>query len=150
MANPAISLRFGVQALLIGDGATDEEFVAPCGLTSINRTSNITTNTTEQPDCDDPDAPVWLLIDEQSKQWVVSGSGLLARQANDMWKTWDFAGGPKNVRWMTNLLAAQGGGYFEGPALLTTYEEQGSRGTRWQVNVGITFDGAPTRVPAIM
>lgn len=149
MPNPAISLRFGVQALLIGNGATDEEFTAPCGLTTINRTSNVTTNTTEIPDCDDPDAPVWLSIDEQAKQWVVTGSGLLARQSLPLWRDWDYEGGFKNVRWYTNLLAANGGGYFEAPALLTTFEEQGARNARWQVSVGITWDGRPARTAAI-
>lgn len=145
----AISLKFGVQALLLGDGESEEAFTAPCGITSLSRTSNITTNTTEEPDCDDVDAPVWLAVDEVSRQWLITGSGLLSRQALPTWRDWDYEGGPKNVRWYTNLTAPQGGGYFWGPALLTTFEEQGQRGQRWQVNFGVTFDGKPTRVAAV-
>jgi hypothetical protein len=66
-----------------------------------------------------------------------------------MWRDWDLAGGFKNVRWFTNLLAIDGGGYFSGSALLTTFEEVGQKGQRWNVNIGLTWDGKPTWTAAV-
>lgn len=144
----AETLRFGEQALLIGDGATPEVFTAPCGLTSLTRTTNVETTTTNVPDCDDVDLASWLEVDEVSRQMTMSGSGVMAKQSLAMWDEWDREGGPKNVRWYRNLLAADGGGYYQGPAILTTFEESGERGGKWTVNVGLTFDGKPTWTPA--
>ncbi|WP_022697927.1 phage tail tube protein [Euryhalocaulis caribicus] len=140
----ATSIKFGTQAILLGDGSTSEEFAAPCGLTSLSKQTNVETNTTAIPDCDDPDLAVWLAVDEVSRQMTLSGSGLLAQEALDTWREWDNTGGFKNVRWLTDLAAANGGGHYEGEALLTQFEETGERGQRWQVNIGITFSGKPT------
>lgn len=146
----AVSIKFGLIALMLGDGATPTEvFAAPCGVTSLTITTNVETNTTNLPDCDDPDRASWLAIDEISRQKQVSGSGVLDRGAAEVWRAWDLAGGPKNVRVYTNLSAGAGGGHYAGPALLTAYEETGERGQRWQNSFTVTFDGKPTWVPAV-
>ncbi|MFZ2869845.1 phage tail tube protein [Zavarzinia sp.] len=146
----AVSIKFGLIALMLGDGATPTEvFEAPCGVTSLTVTTNVETNTTNIPDCEDPDLASWLAIDEISRQKQVSGGGLLAQASADTWNEWDLAGGYKNVRVYTNLSAANGGGYLVGPALLTAYEQSGERGQRWQNSFTITFDGKPTWVPAV-
>jgi hypothetical protein len=145
----AKTLKFNDQLMLIGDGAEpDEGFDAPCGFESLNMTVNIETNTTNVPDCDDPDLPAWLQSDEVSKQMVLSGEGVLDVNANMMWRAWLMAGGEKNVRWLTKGNAANGGGYFEAPGLLTTYEEVGQRGNRWNQNIGVTLNGKPVWTPA--
>lgn len=144
----AKTLRFAQQLLMIGDGATPTEaFEAPCGLTSLNMTINIETNTVNVPDCDDPDLPAWLVSDEVSKQMVVGGQGVLDTDAMQIYRDWWISGGEKNIRWFTDGLAADGGGYWQAPALMTTYEETGERGQRWSVNVAFTMNGAPTFTP---
>ena len=144
----ASTLRFGDQAILLGNGATPEVFSAPCGLTSITKTTNIETATTNVPDCDDPDLPSWLEIDEVSKQMVLSATGVIAKEALPTWRLWHDNGGYKNIRFFRDIAAGSGGGYYEGRALLTTFEETGERGSKWTLSVGITFDGKPTWVPA--
>lgn len=140
----AKTLRFAQQLLLIGDGSTPTEaFEAPCGLTSLNLTVNIETNTVNVPDCDDPDLPAWLVSDEVSKQMVVGGNGVLDTDAMQIYRDWLMEGGERNVRWFTDGTAANGGGYWQAPALLTTYEETGERGQRWNVNIAFTMNGAP-------
>ena len=144
----AKTLRFAQQLLMIGDGATPTEaFEAPCGLTTLNLTVNIETNTVNVPDCDDPDLPAWLVSDEVSKQMVVGGQGVLDTDSMQIYRDWLMAGGEKNIRWFTDGLAADGGGYWQAPALMTTYEETGERGQRWNVNVGFTMNGAPIFTP---
>lgn len=140
----AKTLKFKDQLLMLGNGATPEVFEAPCGFTSLNLTVNIETATTNVPDCDDPDLPAWLESDEVSKQMVVGGSGVLDTDAMQMWRDWLMGGGEKNVRWVTAGTAANGGGYWSAPGILTTYNETGERGQRWQIETQITLNGAPT------
>lgn len=140
----AKTIKFADQLLMLGDGATPTEgFVAPCGLTTLGLTVNIELNSTNVPDCDDPDLPAWLVSDEVSKQMVVSGQGVLDRDAMQVYRDWLMDGGEKTVRWMTNGTGAQGGGYWEAPALLSTYEESGERGRPWDVNLALTLNGRP-------
>lgn len=144
----AKSLRFAQQAMLLGDGADPELFTAPCGFETLTLTVNIETNTTNVPDCDDPDLPAWLQSDEVSKQMVLGGEGVLDTDAMQVWRDWLLEGGERNVRWLTEGSAANGGGYFEAPAILTTYEENGQRGQRWRINAGVTLNGKPEFTPA--
>lgn len=145
----AKTLRFAQQTMLIGDGATPTEgFEAPCGLTSLNLTVNIETNTTNVPDCEDPDLPAWLVSDEVSKQMVLGGNGVLDTDALQVYRDWLLDGGERNVRWLTDGAGINGGGYFQAPGILTTYEETGERGQRWGVNLGITLNGKPAFVAA--
>lgn len=144
----AKTIRFAGQLLMLGDGESPEEFAAPCGFTSLNLTVNIETNSTNVPDCDDPDLPAWLESDEVSKQMVVGGTGVIDRDSLQIWRAWLLAGGEKNVRWFTTGTAAEGGGYWEAPGILSTYEETGERGQRWELSVDITLNGAPEWVPA--
>jgi hypothetical protein len=140
----AKTLKFAQQALLLGDGATPtENFEAPCGFTSLNLTVNIETNTSNVPDCDDPDLPSWLISDEVSKQMVLGGNGVLDTDAMQTWRDWLLDGGEKNVRWFTDGTGANGGGYFQAPGILSTYEETGERGQRWNINAAITLNGKP-------
>lgn len=139
----AKTLRFGQQSILIGDGADPEVFAAPCGFTSLTLTVNIETNTTNVPDCEDPELPAWLISDEVSKQMVVGGQGVLDTDAMQIWRDWLLEGGERNVRWSTDGSAANGGGYFEAPGILTTFEESGERGQRWNQNIAITLNGKP-------
>lgn len=143
------SLRFAEQVLMIGDGTTPTElFAAPCGFESLTLTVNIETNTTNLPDCDDPDLPAWLVSDEVSKQMVIAGNGTLDTDSMQLWREWLFAGGEKNVRWVTSGTAANGGGYYSAPAILTTFEESGERGQRWQSSIAVTLNGKPVWTPA--
>jgi hypothetical protein len=143
----AKTIKFGKTAILLGDDESDEEFAAPCGLTSLTMTVNVETNTTNVPDCDDPDLPAWLETDIVSQQMVLAGSGVLDKDAMQSWQDWFMEGNERNVRWFRNLTAGEGGGYFQAPAILTQYEESGERGGRWNVSIGIALNGKPTFVP---
>lgn len=144
----AKTLKFAQQLLMLGDGESPEVFAAPCGFTSLNLSVNIETASVNVPDCDDPDLPAWLQSDEVSKQMVVGGSGVIDTDALQDWRAWLMQGGEKNVRWFTAGTAVNGGGYWQAPGILTQYEETGERGQRWQTNIQITLNGAPTWTPA--
>jgi hypothetical protein len=145
----AKTLRFGQQLLLIGNGAEPEVFAPLCGFTSLNLTVNIETSSTNIPDCEDPDLPAWLASDEVSKQMVLGGQGVLDTDAVQIEEDWILEGGEKNFRWLREGSAANGGGYWSAPGILSTYEQTGERGQRWNRNVGITLNGRPTFTPAV-
>ena len=146
----AKTIKFAEQLLMLGNGATPTEvFTAPCGFTSLNLTVNIETSSTNVPDCANPDLPAWLESDEVSKQMTIGGNGVMDRDAIKIWRAWLLAGGTKNVRWFTSGNAAAGGGYWQAPGILSTYEETGERGQRWQLNIGITLSGAPIWTNAV-
>lgn len=138
---------FSDQVILLGDGAEPEVFTAPCGITSVTKTTNKETGTVNMPDCDDPDLPGWLRIYLISNQMVLSGSGTVALESLDRWSDWDIAGDMKNVRFYRDIAAGVGGGYFVGPALLTQWEEAAEARAPYTFTFGITFDGQPTWVP---
>lgn len=144
----AKTLKFADQLMMIGDGAIPEVFSAPCGFTTLTLTVNIATNDTNVPDCNDPSLPAWLVSDEVSKQMVLSGDGVLDTDAFQTWRTWLLAGGEKNIRWFTTGVAANGGGWFSAPGIMSTYSENGQRGQRWNLSSAITLNGKPTWTPA--
>ena len=137
------TLKFGEQSLLLGDGASSETFAAPCGLTQISLTTNVETNTVTNPDCTDPDLPAQVITTEISRAKSASFSGLLVKESLPDWQDWDNAGGEKNVRWLVDLPAADGGGHYEGAALLTAFERTADQGNRWQVSGTITWVTTP-------
>lgn len=139
----AKTLRFKDQLILLGDGESPEVFTAPCGFESLGLNVNITTNETNVPDCEDPDLPAWLISDEVSKQMTLTGEGVLDTDAMKMWRDWLMEGGERNVRWKTQGDKASGGGHFEAPGILSAYSENGQRGERWRISVGINLNGKP-------
>jgi len=143
----ANTIKFGEQALLVGDGATPEVFSSPCGITSLTKSTSTNTSDIDIPDCDDPDLVIWLGIDEVSKRMTLTFSGTIAQQSLALWQEWELDGGLRNVRWLRNLTNLDLRGYLEGPALLTEFEETSEARGRYTFTGTIIFDGKPVWVP---
>lgn len=145
MSQPT-TLKFSDVYVLLGDGGGTEIFSAPCGISQLTMTINTESSQTVIPDCDDLEAVAWASTDIQSMQMVISGSGLLAAEAMQTWQDWWYtdAGAEKNIRLFKDLALANGGGKFQGPAVLTAYEETGQRGEKWSQSFTINFNGKPT------
>lgn len=143
-------IKFGEQFILIGDGGSPEEFVAPCGITSLTKSTSTNTADIDLPDCDDPDLVVWLGVDEVSKRMTLSGSGTVAQQYLAEWQKWDLDGGTRNVRWMRNLTDLTLRGYLAAPGLLTEFTETSESRGRYTFTFTIILDGKPvwTALPA--
>lgn len=146
----AKTIKFGEQMLLIGDGATPEVFSAPCGITSLTKSTSTNTSDIDIPDCDDPDLVIWLGIDEVSRRMTLTFSGTLAQQSLPLWQEWEMEGGFRNVRWLRNLTDPTLRGQLEGPALLTEFEESSEARGRYTFSGTLIFDGKPvwTALPA--
>jgi len=142
-------LKFGEQLLLWGDGANPEVFTPLCGFTSLELTVNIETNSTNVPDCDDPELPSWLVSSEVSKQMQLGGSGVIDTDALELFNAWLLDGGEKNFRWQTVGVANPGAnGYWMAPGILSQYGQTGERGQLWNQSTTILLNGRPTRVSA--
>lgn len=145
----AKTIKFGEQLLLWGDGATPEVFTPLCGFTSLELTVNIETNSTNVPDCDDPDLPAWLVSSEVSKQMQLGGSGVIDVDALEEFNAWIIDGGEKNFRWLTSSTANPGAnGYWAAPGILSAYGQTGERGQLWNQSATILLNGRPLRVDA--
>lgn len=61
-------------------------FIAPCGITtkSFNRSAEV--NEFNVRDCDDPDEPGWVERVKRALSSEISGSGILAKQAIDLYE----------------------------------------------------------------
>lgn len=145
------SFKYANTSILLGDGGTPTEtFTALCGFEEMSMTLNVESNTEAIWDCLDPDGMAWGVTNIDSQQITLAGNGLLDTDAMKLWQAWWYtdAGKEKNIRWYRNLTLANGGGWFQGPAILTSYEETGQRQRNWRAAIGISFNGQPAFVAA--
>lgn len=142
----AQTVKFGEQSLMVGDGADPQVFTAPCGITSLTKTSTTNTSDIDIPDCDDPDLVVWLGVEEVSKRMTLTFSGIVAQQYLGEWQEWELDGGPRDVRWLRNLTNPELRGYLQAPGLLTEFTETSEGRGRYTMSGTIIFDGKPVWV----
>ena len=130
---------------------TREGFTAPCGFTNKGFELTAQTSDVNVPDCDNPEAPAWVQRGVTSFSGQVTGSGVMAMGSADTWRNWFMSGAVKNVRVHINETAANGGGHYDFPALLTTLGKSvqlGSDGNKVQQSVTIQSAGVVTWTPA--
>lgn len=146
MAQPDI-IKGTYFSLMLGDGGTPETFEALCGITTRRFVNQA--NTTDQitRDCADPeDVPIRRLI-VTSKQWSLSGDGVLNRsQLADIQAAW---GETRNYRFIftepTDDEVFQG--YYGGAGILTNLEITGGDDAFATISVQIESDGEWTFTP---
>jgi len=121
MADPVITNRF---LILVGNGATPTEvFGAPCGVTVRNATFANTISEWLVMDCDDPlDYMPTMQRVVTSQDTSLEISGRLARTALPIWRAWSDSGAARNIRVLIEETAANNGGYWQLPALLTSLQ----------------------------
>lgn len=134
--------------IMLGDGNSPETFSAPCGLTTKGINFAASVNEFNVPDCADPDAPMWTERVVAALSAGVNGSGVMAMESYDEWRTWFLSGLPKNIHVSINEPLAVGGGYYSLRALLTGFNTTGNQGEKINLEVTIQSDGEVTWVPA--
>lgn len=143
MAKPR-TLSFGSFKVYLGDGASPEVFTAPCGFTQKALTIEATVSDTTVPDCDDPEAAAWTERGVTALSATVTGSGVMAMASVETWREWMLSAASKNVRVEFDDTGANGGGYYQGPAVLQSLGHTvalGSDGNKAQLAVNIVSDG---------
>jgi hypothetical protein len=84
MATP-ITARFGKMLIELGDDETPTGWAAPCGFTSKGVTISKNLQEVNIPDCDDPDAPIWVGRDVLSQSATITGNGVAASESVPDW-----------------------------------------------------------------
>ena len=148
MALPT-TLSFNGLLVQLGDGANPETFASPAGFTDKAYKTKIATGSTDVPDADNPDLPMWQEIESKTISAEITGSGVLALADLSMWRAWYISGAYKNIRVVISSTAANGGGYDEMQALLTDFEVTAKKGEKCAVSVTIESSGVITFVPAV-
>lgn len=142
MAKPT-TLSYAKMIIYVGDGAAPEVFASPCGLTAKGLDFAAQASDVVVPDCDDPDAPAWIERATRSLSGKITGSGILAVEAFNIWRDWVLSGLPKNCRVQ---FVGSGLGYYAGSFLLTACSYKGNQGEKVTVDVTLDSDGQITFV----
>lgn len=147
MAQPT-TRKFGQMKVYLGDGGTPEVFAAPCGFSekALEITKDLTDVTL--PDCDDPDLPAWTGREVRAISWQVTGQGVMAMEAYETWRDFALSSSSKNVRVELSGTGAQGGGYYQGAAHLSSFGTSVSLGEKVQIAITLQGDGELTWVDA--
>jgi len=78
-------LKGGKVMVFLGNNADPIVYTAPCGFLSRSVSFSRNLNETRIPDCDDPDAPDWVVRDVTSLSMSISGEGVLAESNIEVW-----------------------------------------------------------------
>lgn len=143
MAQPT-TLSFSKFKVLIENTAGSGTYTAPCAFTSKSLTLSKDMVDTVVPDCDDPDASVWVNRSPSQKSAQVQGQGVLAMADVDEWRGFFDADAGKNCRIQFDLSGANNGGYYTGVFHLTSFEVGVERSGKTTVNVTLSSDGQLT------
>ena len=147
MAKPQ-TFNPGKLAIFLGDGASpNENFAAPCGLTT--RTITFTTQAGEVVtfDCDNPDDAGWKERVAQSRDCQISGTGVLDKNAFPAWRDFGTSGVVKNVRF---AVSGDDTGYWKGSFLATNLSLKGDQpsGQKVSLDIALASDGPVVWVDA--
>lgn len=148
MAVPT-TIKFGKMRVYLGDGESPEVFTAPCGFTERSFTRSKSLNETQLPDCESPDDPVVISRDVASIDWAVTGQGVLAAEAVDVWDAFYDSTESRNVKIEFVWPAPLGTITYVGAAHLESFEIGATVGNRVTANISLAADGALTRTPAL-
>jgi hypothetical protein len=125
-----VQIVAGEQLLIkIGDGGDPEVFAHTC-LINAARGVAFKTNltTTEVADCADQSKPAKVIKKAKSIDFTITGAG--KTDAPSVWAflQWWQSGAPKNIIVDQNLTGAAGGFSGAGPAILSDFKLEGTRG----------------------
>lgn len=142
MAKPK-TFRPGRFLIMLGDGATPEQFRAPCGFSSKSFTWNRGLSEVNIPDCVDPDQPDWTGRDVQSMSCSLSGEGLLTVEALPTWL--GVLNSIESVNVQVELTYPDVGVLLMSGAMqLESFEIGAQQGQRVSANVSMQSDGEMT------
>lgn len=129
----------GIRALL-GDAATPEVFIAPCGFTERSLTLSKSLGEVNIPDCTDEDIASWVGRDVISKSATLSGSGVLDSDALIKWQSFFATDTSKNAR-LELYRAGAKVGHWQGAFHLESLEVGGSQGQKATITTTLQSDG---------
>jgi hypothetical protein len=140
MALP-VTARPGAFIVSLGNGASPEVFVAPCGFTQKGIRWSRALGESAIGDCLDPDGPQWLARDVQTLSLAMTGEGLLAAEDVPTWLGLLSTTDSVNVIGTITFVGV-GTLTIEGAMQLESFETTAQRGQRVSASVSLQSDGA--------
>jgi hypothetical protein len=138
------TLSFSNFKVYISDTDSPGVYTAPCGFTQKALTIDAETSDVTVPDCDNPEDPAWTERSVTALSATITGAGVMAMASLTTWQTWALAATARTVRVEFDDTGANGGGYYEGDAILQSLGHAvalGSDGNKAQLNVNIISTG---------
>lgn len=101
------------------------------------------------PDCDAPDEPGWMNREIDGLTADIVGDGMLDSASLNFFWTWYASGDARNLQVALDVPLADGGGYWEGAAVLSTFgASAGGRREKIEFTATMLSDGPFDWVPA--
>lgn len=138
------TLSFSNFKVYISDTDSPGVFTAPCGFIQKSLTIEAATSDATVPDCDTPEDPAWTERAVTALSATINGSGIMAMASLTTWRTWMLAATARTVRVEFADTGANGGGYYEGDAILQNLGHAvalGSDGNKAQLTANIVSTG---------
>lgn len=128
-----------------GDGESPEVFAYNCTInTSQDFTIEGTTVDATEPNCENPDAPAWVLRSIDTLSAGINGAGTMDPVSYGVLRDHMLSGEPFNVRVLLDIPLAAGGGYFAGRYVMTTLGIAKEGKGYVSATVALQSDGAVT------
>lgn len=104
-----------------GDRESPETFAYNCSInTTQDFTIEATTTDSTEPNCEDPNAPAWVLRAVDTLSAGINGAGTTDLLSFAVLREHMMSGEAFNVRVLFDESSAAGGGYFQGRYVMTT------------------------------
>ncbi len=139
------------KSLLIqfGDGGSPEAFSLNCSINTTREfTIEATTNDGTTPDCNNLDAPSWVLRSIDTLSAGITGAGTMDPLSFAVLRDKMLAGESINARVKIDLSLAAGGGYYSAAFVVTNLSIQKEGKGYLTCNITLQSDGTVTWVPA--
>jgi hypothetical protein len=127
--------------ILVGDGASPENFTVVCGLTAKTFTEAVDTSDVFVRDCADPEDIPSRRLNITGQRWSLSGDGLYNRAQAGLIR--GLIGISRNYRFVVSEPSADNidDGWYEGPAVLVNRQIGGPQGANATGSFQIESDG---------
>lgn len=134
----------------IGDGGDPEVFASDC-LINTEKGIDFSSDASDfvVPDCANPTAPGFKQSLIDGLLAAINGGGKMYTPSVKNWFAWFKSGAAKNIRYEIVVPGADGGGYFEMKAKLTSFSISAQHKQVSEVNVSLSSDGEINWVDAV-
>ena len=144
MAQP-VTEKFEQMRLEVSEDGTTWAML--CGLVGVTINRSAQFDTSEVPaDCADESLPLRVEREIRTIEVTVSADGVWEQNAHETILDWFYSGASKQIR-LGHLNALVGNTQYEsGPAILSSYNNQRTKGQKVTAAIEIQFDGTPKRI----
>jgi len=144
MAKLANTITGGKIFVFLGDNSNPIVYTAPCGFLERSLSFSRSLNEVNIPDCDDPDAPDWIIRNVSSLSMSISGNGVVASSNIEVWMGAFETASPAKTK--VEIVFPDKKVTYTGEMQLESVEIAGSRGDTVSLNVSMQSNGEMVRV----